>query len=240
MGADHHLDGSIRQAAQQPRPLAPLDRAGEQRHRHRREMRQGAVVLAGEHLGGRHQRRLGAGFHRAQHGQQRHQRLAGPDVALQQPQHAAGAAEVGVDLRQRACLRRRGGEAEAFQRLGAQRAVARQDAARAGAHPAAHHAQRHLSGQQLVIREADAGPVGRRFCRGLDRAQGVGEGGPFLAAEQGRIVPFGQGGQAGQRFPHGGAHLARPQAGGEAPYRLDRRQPVGHGESAAHAPDAEG
>ena len=70
------------------RPRAPLHRPGQQGDRHRRQVRQGAKVLAGEHLGGRHQRGLGAGLHRAQHGQQRHQGLAGADIALQQPQHA--------------------------------------------------------------------------------------------------------------------------------------------------------
>ena len=60
-----------------------------------------AVVLLGQHLGRRHQRGLFAGLDRAQHRQQRHQRLAGADIALQQPQHPARRGEVGVDLRQR-------------------------------------------------------------------------------------------------------------------------------------------
>ena len=40
-------------------------------------------------------------------------------------------------------------------------------------------------------------------------------------------MPFGEVGQAQQSVAHGVAHLARPQAGGQAPDRLDRRQPVG-------------
>ena len=125
---------------------------------------------------------------------------------------------------------RGGREAEPLQRLGAQGAVACQGAAGAGAHPAAHHAQRHLAGEQLVVGEAAAGLVVGRFGGGLHGAQGVGEGRPFLAAEQGRVVPFGEVGQAEQGVAHGVADLARPQAGGQAPDRLDRRQPVGLGE----------
>ncbi len=46
-----------------------------------------AVVLLGEHLGGREQRRLPAGVDHAQHRAQRHQGLAGADLALEQPVH---------------------------------------------------------------------------------------------------------------------------------------------------------
>ncbi len=89
-------------------------------------------MLLRQHLGRRHQRRLRAGLHRAQHGEQRHQRLAGADIALQQPQHAVRRGQVGVDLGQRLQLRRRGGEAEARQRRVAQPAIAEQRAGPGG------------------------------------------------------------------------------------------------------------
>ena len=46
-----------------------------------------------------------AGLDRARHGEQRHHRLAGADIALQQAQHALGLGEIGVDLGQRLFLR---------------------------------------------------------------------------------------------------------------------------------------
>ena len=51
------------------------------------ERRERVEVLAGEDLGRRHQRRLAAGLDRGEHGEQRDQRLAGADVALQQAVH---------------------------------------------------------------------------------------------------------------------------------------------------------
>ena len=62
------------------------------------QRRDGFEMLAGEHFRRRHQRRLRAGLHRDGHGEQRDDRLAGADVALQQPQHAARRAHVGLDL----------------------------------------------------------------------------------------------------------------------------------------------
>ena len=62
-------------------------------------------VLARQNFRRRHQRRLRAGLHRNGHGQQRDDRLAGADVALQQPQHAPRRAHVGLDLAHRFALR---------------------------------------------------------------------------------------------------------------------------------------
>ena len=62
-------------------------------------------MLAHQKLGRRHQCRLQARLHRAQHGQQRHDSLAGTDIALQQPQHALLARHVLFDLSQDLQLR---------------------------------------------------------------------------------------------------------------------------------------
>ena len=59
-------------------------------------------MLLGEQLGGRHDRRLIAVLHREQRREQRDDRLAAADVALQQALHAALAAHVGEDLAQHA------------------------------------------------------------------------------------------------------------------------------------------
>ena len=78
-------------------------------------------MLLGEQLRRRHDRRLEAVLHREQRAEQRHDRLAAADVALQQALHAAVAAHVGEDLAQHARLR--AGERER-QRL-AERVVSR-------------------------------------------------------------------------------------------------------------------
>ena len=53
---------------------------------------QRAVVLLGEDLGGREQRRLTTGVDDGEHRAQRHDGLAGADLALQQPVHRVVAA----------------------------------------------------------------------------------------------------------------------------------------------------
>jgi hypothetical protein len=57
-----------------------------------------AVVLRGQHLGRGEQRRLAAGVDDLQHAAQRAQRLAGPDLTLQQPVHRVRRRQVGLDL----------------------------------------------------------------------------------------------------------------------------------------------
>ncbi len=61
-------------------------------------------VLLGQRLGRRHQRAAVAAFDRAQERVQRDHGLARADVALEEPLHRRGAAEVGVDLGDRALL----------------------------------------------------------------------------------------------------------------------------------------
>ena len=69
--------------------------AGRQVAEHRGDR---AVVLLGEHLGGREQRGLPPGVDHAQHRPQRDQGLAGADLALEQPVHRVRLAEVVLDL----------------------------------------------------------------------------------------------------------------------------------------------
>ena len=66
-----------------------------------------ARVLLGQQLGRRHDGGLQLVLHREQRGEQRDDRLAAADVALQQAVHAAVAAHVGHDLARGAGLRHR-------------------------------------------------------------------------------------------------------------------------------------
>ena len=107
VGADGDVDRALGQAGQHAAALGALHAAGQQFDPHagrEAERRQGAEVLAREHLGRRHQRGLGAGLDRPEHGQRGDQGLAGADIALQQPEHAVRRGHVGVDLGQRLCL----------------------------------------------------------------------------------------------------------------------------------------
>ena len=85
------------------------------------ERRNRFQVLAREHFRRRHERRLRAGFDRDRHGEQGDDRLAGADVALQQPQHAPRRRHVGLDLAHGLALRARQREGE---RVGDRRADA--------------------------------------------------------------------------------------------------------------------
>ena len=61
------------------------------------QWRDGLEMLARENFGRRHQRCLHAGLDHGRGGKQRHHGLAGADIALQQPHHAFGLAEIGDD-----------------------------------------------------------------------------------------------------------------------------------------------
>ena len=155
--ADHERDRAVGQPAQSAGSCASLDRAGEQRGRNGAEPRQRAVMLLGQHLCRRHQRRLSARLDRAEHGQHGDQRLARANVALQQPEHPAWSSEVPFDLGERHRLRGRRCVAEPGEGLRLQRAVSPQGAPRTRAHSPAHECQPDLSGQQFVVGETAAG-----------------------------------------------------------------------------------
>ena len=107
VGADDDVDLAARQAGQRVGAFAAFLAAGEDgdaqpdlggKRRDRRQM------LARQDFGRRHQCRLAAGLDRARHGQQRDDRLAGADIALQKPQHAFGIGEIGIDFGEREFL----------------------------------------------------------------------------------------------------------------------------------------
>ena len=211
---------------QGPGARLALVAAGQQGAPARADAFQRAMVLAGEDFGGRHQRGLRAGLDRAQHGQHRHQRLAGADIALQQPQHAPRRGQVGVDLGQRVHLRLRRRPAERRQRLRPQRAVARQCPARPVAHPPAHEGERDLPGQQFVIGQPPPRAWRRRRRRGVQQAQRLGEARPFLPRQQRRVVPLRQRRNTLQRLRHRLAQVPGEQPRRQPPHRLDPGQPL--------------
>ena len=63
------------------------------------------MVLTGENLGWRHQRRLAAALDRGQHRDQRDDRLAAADIPLEQPHHAPRLRHFRRDLGDRETLR---------------------------------------------------------------------------------------------------------------------------------------
>ena len=161
MGADQDVDLARRQLGQGLVRGLRLFRARSGRPAARRPPRHRAPATpdaGAPEFGRRHQRRLQAGFHRAQHGQQRHDGLAGADIALQQPQHALRRCHVLFDFGQRLQLRIGQGEGQGGDGLGLQLAGAgdrRGPCRRAGG---ADQQQRQLVGQQLVIGQ----PLARR------------------------------------------------------------------------------
>ena len=231
MRADDDVDRAAFESGQRIGAVAALFAAGQDRDLQPgagRQRRDGGKVLPRQDFGRRHQRRLSAGLDRARHGEQRHDRLAGADVALQQAQHALRLGEIGIDLGEREFLR-------AGQRVGQGFADGVLDPAVAGQRPAgkpphirARQRQRHLSGQELVIGEPAPGSALRRHVdrvfRIVQPRQRRAERRKALAARQFRVEPFRQRRQPRQRLADGAAqHLSR-QAGGQRIDRLDQRQ----------------
>ena len=91
MRADRDVDFARRERRQRLAPLGGLVAAGQQRDAQARllgERRHPLEMLARENFGRRHHRRLPPGLDHLGHREQRDDRLARADVALQQPDHA--------------------------------------------------------------------------------------------------------------------------------------------------------
>ena len=110
MRADDEIDIARRQRRENLRALAAALAAGEDgepdaggagERRDRRKM------LARQNFRRRHEGRLAAGLDHGRGGEQSDERLAGTDIAVQQPQHAVGLRQIGDDVGDRALLRRR-------------------------------------------------------------------------------------------------------------------------------------
>ena len=151
-------------------------------------------MLAGKQFGRRHKCGLRTSLDRRRHGEERHDRLAAADIALEQAQHPILASEVRIDLGKRARLRSRQLEGEGSQDSFPQVPRALKPSPRASLHAGADHGKRKLIGEKLVISE----PRTRRRTRrqvglALGRVQTrerVRERGPALRSEEAPVDPF--------------------------------------------------
>ena len=161
-------------------------------------------------------------------GEQRHDGLAGADVALQQAQHALRPREIGDDVVDRALLRGRERVGQGLDHAGAQPAFARAAASRLALAMGAQQRERELAGEQLVVgKPRPDRPFGRDvawLCRLVQATKRVREGRKPRAREPLGVLPFGQRRQARERALHGLAHLAEVQPLGQRIDRLDQRQ----------------
>ncbi len=110
MGADHEIDLAVRKPLQRRGALLRPVAAGEQRDADAGlfgERLHGGEMLSRQNFGRGHQRGLPAGLDHGRGREQRHHRLAGPDVALQEPDHALRPRQIDHDVVDRADLRGR-------------------------------------------------------------------------------------------------------------------------------------
>ncbi len=237
VGSHHDRRRAGADRRQQRLPCLALLAAREQRHLDARRLRQRAerrAVLARQDLRGRHQRRLHAGFHRVEHGDEGHHGLAAADIALQQAQHPVRRGHVAADLRQGLAL----GVGELIgqrrDRLLPQHALGLEDAAREALALIAHQGHRQLIGQELVVGQALArrrrGQQIRIGGRRVEHGHGLAPRRPLPPLHQRRVGPFRQ-----RRRPldgSGDGFLQRPhrQSAGQRVDRLHRRQPLGFGD----------
>ncbi len=101
VGADQDVDRSVGQAHQDRFPRPALFATGEDADPNADAVElveQGRMMLPREDLRWGEQRRLRAGLDRRQHGHQRNQGLAGPDITLQQPKHRCALRHVAADF----------------------------------------------------------------------------------------------------------------------------------------------
>ncbi|MNL58204.1 hypothetical protein D3C87_1818240 [compost metagenome] len=107
MGADHDGGLAAGYAGQLGPALGGRHLAGEQfaaKSGGIAQWFQGLEVLRGEDFGWRHEGRLGAALRHGGHGHQRHDRLAGADIALQEARHAVRRGQISPDLIERTQL----------------------------------------------------------------------------------------------------------------------------------------
>ncbi len=127
MGADHDLRVAGCDFLQHLAARLARDLACEPCHPHAQGFEPATQVvemLLGQQLGRRHQGGLLADFHCLHRGQRSHHGLAAADVALYQPQHGRGFAEVRLDLVEDAPLRTGEFEGQGLAQLAGQRRAA--------------------------------------------------------------------------------------------------------------------
>ena len=186
------------------------------------------MMLAGEDLGRRHQRRLAAALDRGQHRDQRDDGLAAADIALQQPHHAPRLRSfppaISAIARRCAPVSAKPSAASTGRLQGA---GADDRPPLLPVAPGADQRHRELARKDLVIGE----PLARRGGRQRDRPRSRGAcaardrlapSRPAAPLAQRRVDPFRQCREAVERRPDRPLHDARRQAGGQRIDRLDR------------------
>ena len=229
--ADENVDATFGERGKDLFPLSAFLAAAEERDLQscrRSEAANRLEMLACQQLGRRHERGLRAGLHRGRHGEQGNDGLAAADVALQEPQHAVGIGEIGVDFRKRPALR--AGELEG--ELGDNRLTqfARSFEGTPGAAPQAlaDHGERKLIGEQLVIgkpqpRRRRELEIAARFRR-MHALERLAEARPGIPLAPSCIDPFRQGWQTLKRLGDDFAQGGIGETGGERIDRLEQRQ----------------
>ena len=114
-------------------------------------------MLPRQDFGWHHQGTLGAALNRRGQRQQCDDRLAGADIALQQPQHAIGRCHVFEDFANNNRLRVGEAIGQGVDELAAQFAGSRKPAPHRAFHIGPHQRQRQLIGQQFVIGQPPPG-----------------------------------------------------------------------------------
>ena len=226
VGADRDLRLPRQEPRQGRAPGRALEGRGEELDRVVAVLQPAAQVvevLLGQDLGGRHEGRLVAVLDRHQHGQQRHHRLAGAHVALQQPVHRARRAQVVGDLAQHAPLGAGQPEGQhALDRLALARADLEGQALAQGALARVARGQPELEQEQLLEDQAAvpraAGRVERPRVLALLRQVHAAQGGPQPDHPQRGA------GLAGQRVGQV-VREALGQGGQHAPQQVARQRP---------------
>ncbi len=234
VGADDQPELARLEDRQRAAPVRGRGRAGQQRRRQRHPAEQPLErreVLVGERLGRRHQRRLLPRLERSQHRVEGDHRLAGADLAHQQPLHRPLGGEVGVDLGEGPHLVRGRLERKRAQPVADERArLVERHRGPALVALAAAQCERRLMQEELLVGEPHAGRVELRGVVGeVGRDPGVGGAGERVrVADRGR-ERLGDVAGPSQRLPRPLPQLLRAQAlgggmGGHHPGRVDARR----------------
>ena len=218
VGADRHLGPARREGGEFPGTDSPLVAAGQEDGPDANGFQgagDGLVVLAGENFGGRHQGGLAAGRCHVGHGAHGDDGLAGTHIALDQAAHPLPGAEVPADLGQGPGLGAGEGEGQGGADLVGKRA--RGDAG-GGLAPAGGLALGHgqLVGEEFVVGEAPVVGAERREVgfgfRCMEPRHRLAPRWEAFPGEEGRVLPFGQGGRPFQGFHGEGPHPAGRKA----------------------------
>ncbi len=185
-------------------------------------------MLPGQDFSRSHECRLAASFDDRRGCEQRHHRLAGANVSLQEAQHPLRLREISNDLGDGSSLRGRKRVGQRVNQLLPELAGSRRRSACWPAQMRTHERERQLARQKFVIGKTRPCQSFRqkvgRITGPVEKAQRVGERGKPLARYPTWLLPFRQGRQAVERCHRGLAYLIEAQPVSQGIDRLDQRQ----------------